>query len=287
LADFLVGFTPNGVAGALANTAPELHECVMNWCVQTLQSNVAGSLLTENLLNVQQLNTDHIDNPWASRAWYLSHFNLTLPDKSAPGGFSTFGLGNEAPLYNQTARATLDVIQQAVPSTWTVTNLTDSVKNDPNPFISGKLYWPSGDPALRDILLSEIPWSTPNNVTQHVEGWAAALTATVRKTAHGGTNTFDYVVGDAFEEQVHVQIRWLWLILPAALLFFSLIFLVVTVIKSSREDAKIGIWKSSALAILFNGPGEEVQDAVGSNPTRLGSVREKAKNLKVTLREDP
>jgi hypothetical protein len=289
LADYIVAFSPDGIAGALAgmdSNAPDVNECVMHWCVQTVNATVTGSLLTETVTNERELNTDNVANPWIGMTEYLPHFSLTLPDKHSPNGTgtSTYGLGFMPAWSNRTARATLDVIQYVVPSSWTASPNTSV--HDPNPQVTGKLFWP-GASWIVNAPLVELPWASPHNITAHVAAWAATLTGVIRKTPHGGTNNYEQVQGRALNQRVIVRIRWLWIILPAILLGGSLAFLIATVVKSSREEARIGVWKSSALAVLFNGPGEDVQEAVGDNPSRLGSVREKAKNLRVTLREGP
>jgi hypothetical protein len=49
-----------------------------------------------------------------------------------------------------------------------------------------------------------------------------------------------------------------------------------------RRDTNIGISKTSALAVLFNGPGDDVRDFVGDEK-KAGKVREKAKGMEVQL----
>jgi len=74
--------------------------------------------------------------------------------------------------------------------------------------------------------------------------------------------------------------------LPAILLLFSLLFLVATVIRSTKDQDNVGIFKTSALAILFNGLGEDVAAQVGSGNNRMGYTREKARDIKVKLDDD-
>jgi len=108
------------------------------------------------------------------------------------------------------------------------------------------------------------------------------MTTALRRTAQGFTTVIPQWAGDAWEQETRVHIRWPWIILPAALLIFSFLFLAVTIMRSEKDDKKIGIWKSSALAVLFNGLGDDVQDFVGTR-TNLGHAREKAKQLHVQL----
>jgi hypothetical protein len=81
-----------------------------------------------------------------------------------------------------------------------------------------------------------------------------------------------------------VKIRWIWVTLPLSLLVFSFIFLLATVIRSSRDEDTVGIWKTSALAVLFNGLGDDVQSNVGPH-VRMGEARSKARDMKVHLEE--
>jgi hypothetical protein len=83
---------------------------------------------------------------------------------------------------------------------------------------------------------------------------------------------------------VLIKIHWVWISLPIILLIFSLMFLIATAVKSTREEDQIGIFKTSALAILVNGLGEDVQKQFGGN-SRMGITRSRAKDVKVQLDE--
>ena len=113
---------------------------------------------------------------------------------------------------------------------------------------------------------------------------AQAMSVALRRTAQSFTTVIPQWTGDAWEQETRVHIRWPWIIMPAALLIFSFLFLAVTIMRSEKDDKKIGIWKSSALAVLFNGLGDDVQDFVGTR-TNLGHARAKAKQLHVQLDE--
>lgn len=68
-------------------------------------------------------------------------------------------------------------------------------------------------------------------------------------------------------------------------LILSLVFLIATAIRSVKEKDKIGIFKTSALAILFNGLGDEVQAQYGGIQ-RMGETRARARDMKVKLEDD-
>jgi hypothetical protein len=94
--------------------------------------------------------------------------------------------------------------------------------------------------------------------------------------------TMEIVQGSAWDMRTHVHVRWLWITLPLVLLIISLIFLAITVHKSTKEENFPGVWKTSAIAVLFNGLDDEAKQKVGVN-CRMGDARAMARRLKVRL----
>ncbi len=130
--------------------------------------------------------------------------------------------------------------------------------------------------------ISASQWLPPSNVTQMVASLAHDMSTALRRSAIGFTTDIPQWVGDAWEQETRVHIRWAWIILPGCLLLFSFLFLAVTISRSEENNKrKIGIWKSSILAVLFNGLGEDVQEHVGT--TNMREAREKARHLQVQL----
>jgi hypothetical protein len=85
----------------------------------------------------------------------------------------------------------------------------------------------------------------PNNLTRHVEKLATAMTNRVRSS-----DSNEMLQGEAFYNEQYVSVQWEWLIFPFLLLTLSLIFLVSTIIKTSK-DTSAGIWKTSAMPTLI------------------------------------
>jgi hypothetical protein len=106
----------------------------------------------------------------------------------------------------------------------------------------------------------------------------------MRRNTLSETHRHDVAVGIAWKNVVIVRIRWQWITLPVALVVFALIFLTTTIWRNSKEKS-IGVWKTSALAILFNGLGEDVQSFMGSGHEQ-GYVRARAREMKVQLEDD-
>jgi len=74
------------------------------------------------------------------------------------------------------------------------------------------------------------------------------------------------VRGDAWGPEPFVETQWLWVLLPASLLFGTLVLICGTIIKSRRE--RVPSWKSSALATLLHGLNEEARGQFALNASQ-------------------
>lgn len=282
LGSYIISTTDDGAAGAMRNGTATIQECAVSWCVQTIRASMVGSILSENITRFQPLQSQSLDNVWSTDNddadpnkygeidVYYPQFELTLPDsQSLNHNGSTFMVNNI------TSRQVIQVFDQIAPSSFTATNATRDLRLK---YMQNKVTQ-----FERVLPENQNPWM--NNATEHFAKIVKMMSYTMRRQ-YGVDNKLADFVGTAWEQRVHVHIRWPWVVLPGTLLLFSLLFLIATVMRSSKDDPKIGIWKTSALAVLFNGPGDDVQNVMGENP-KMGYAREKAKNMVVTLEDDP
>ncbi|KAF2673192.1 hypothetical protein BT63DRAFT_475737 [Microthyrium microscopicum] len=276
LADFLIAFNL-GILGSsdsgIFNQTPVVHECALYWCVQTIQARLEGGIIAENITATRQLVSSHADDPWdPDTKTFLTNFTLTKPDLQNPkGALLNFGVSNI------TTRTTIQVSEIFSPSSWTEFNGDTTM---------AKVNWRGNPFYNRPVANSANPWSSHNDPVAHVAAIAEEMSKAMRNTPQGATDTYDLVIGKAWEEQIRVHIIWAWIVLPAVLMAISFVFLAATMARSSRDDF-IGIWKTSALAILFNGFGDDVQRKIGGSSTeRLGQAKRTAKDLTVRLEED-
>jgi hypothetical protein len=271
IADFITAFVPGGGAGAYLNHTPVVHECNVNWCLQTIQSKVDGIHLKEEVTATRRLDTNFVARPWDDPRVYRPSFNLTVPAISATDGTATnFGVSNI------TARAVIQAWEIFVPSSWTAFSATGD--------LFAKIGWRGSEWRLEPERAN--PW-LGNNPVQHIQDMAKAMSIALRRTPKATTDDFDLITGKTWEPRVHVHIRWPWIVLPALLLLISFVFLILTMARSSKDDRGIGIWKTSALAVLFNGLGDDVQHMMGGEaPAKMGQARTTAKNLTVHLDQD-
>jgi hypothetical protein len=266
--DFLVAVVPDGLEGAYRNATPTVHECELHWCVNKVQSTYYQGKLDEKVLETTLLESNITAPFWNNKNLFLTNLSHTITDPHTDPGM-TFGLTNV------TMRQTIQTFDEFFPSSLVGKKTT----------VIPQIKWTWRQlPQLQDMPPETNPWMPTHDIGEHVKNMAVAMGRVLRQTRNSKSDKLDQVSGDAWEQQVLVTIRWVWVTLPAFLLVFSFIFLATTVVRSSKEENGVGIWKTSALAVLFNGLGEDVQSKVGSN-LRMGDARSKARDIKVKLEE--
>jgi hypothetical protein len=273
VADFIIASTPDGIAGAYKNNTPVVHECAVYWTVQLLNSTVFDGVVTENVLETHLLQANNTGPLWYTPLSYGGNFSMALPETQKQGAeMISFGMNN------YTARKTAQMWEEFAPSSWFGVNETDSL-------LKAKWQWRLLPAHVVNFPPGPNFWLPPNNLSEYMDRMMAASNRLVRKTENYETVKTDAIAGQAWKQIVIVDIRWIWISLPAALLFFSSVFLIATIVKSTKEEEKVGVWKTSALAVLFNGLGDDVQRKVGASQS-LGTTRARAKDLKVRLDDD-
>ncbi|KAF2707837.1 hypothetical protein K504DRAFT_470184 [Pleomassaria siparia CBS 279.74] len=271
IADFVIASAADGSASVYRNETPVAHECVLSWCVKTIRSSYYWANYNEDVIE-KFINNTAGPYPWVPvksgstiDIFYPQNITIDAPSNNHNTSNNTredYGVGNT------TAFAAIGVFDEFFPSFLTAANASAE------PFLRYRIQQ-NLLPKSRD--LTNNPWRASNNITQHMERLATALTNVVRSSS-GKTQ----VLGTAFSMETYVEVRWEWLALPLAVLLLSLVFLASTVMKSSREKDRVGVWKTSALATLLYGLPDDMQKKITSS-TAVGTPRAKAKELKIKM----
>ncbi|CAA9956480.1 DUF3176 domain containing protein [Pyrenophora teres f. maculata] len=270
IVDALISSASNDTDDVFSNKMPALHECVVSWCVKTIQSSYYLGTYQEVVTNVF-LNETQGPYPWRT-AWladegyaltdYLENVTISAPQTSQ--SFPEYGWG----VSNDTMLNTVLIFDRIFPSFTTSTNESDVPV----------LRWRTGSPTLARTLFPEFnPWLSPNNITQHMERMVNSITNAIRSSTSGET-----VFGHSFENEIYVEVTWGWLSLPLCLLLVSFVFLVSTVVKSATEKGQVSIRKNSAIATLLYGLPDHYQKELTKSNSK-GTPRTKAKDLRVRL----
>ena len=99
-------------------------------------------------------------------------------------------------------------------------------------------------------------------------------------TKFGLQRTANTVNGKVTLTKAFVNVRWLWIIYPVALVVAAVVFLVVTVILNKRSN--LPLWKSSALASYYHGL-ERLDDEVYDKYLTTSAMEKKAEREEVRL----
>lgn len=120
------------------------------------------------------------------------------------------------------------------------------------------------------------PWQYPNNLTTHMERFANAMTNVVRSSV-----SRNMLEGVAYQMEPYISVRWAWLAFPFTLLVLSLVFLVLTILRTSGDGEAAGIWKTSAMPTLIYSLPKENQGQFTSST--WGSGQENHKKTRIKL----
>jgi hypothetical protein len=268
LVDFLVVGNQGSASLTYENATPIAYECSLSWCVNTIQSESYFGSLTENTTNSWR-NETYRSYPWTvtpdTQQFYNHNISLTPPPvdgQARAEGSTTFGLSNTSMV------ATAFLLDEFAPSYLTVINAS----SPPN------FRYNTLSPAGSDNVPMELNlWLS--NTTEHVEKIAKVMSITIRNTI-SQNNFVETMSGIAWTLKPQVSTRWVWYTLPVILLVFSTLFLAATIIKTSKENPQVKIWKTSAIAILLNTLESDVLEFFGAE-CEMGEVQKKARDVKV------
>jgi hypothetical protein len=272
IVDFLIVGAPNGASGVFRNETPIAKECVLNWCTKTFRSSYYGGKYEETEESSYSNHTIATP-PWSiikesvgidityTHETTIKHNSL---DEDNP---------NEYKLSNRTGLNTILVFDEILPSFVTAAN------ESATPTIRSSIASPEAVGGSQTRPYPENYWIPANGRTQDfVKRLATAMTNVIRSN----TNSNTMFAGEAHDLWVFVEARWEWLTLPVSLLVLSFVFLLATIIRSSREHDQVGVWKSSAIANILYGLPPEMREKIAAK-SQTGTPREKAKELKVAL----
>ncbi|KAL6158611.1 hypothetical protein ACJBU6_02718 [Exserohilum turcicum] len=270
IADVLVVSASNGSAKKVLEDAPPIaNECVLYWCVQTLISSYNYGLYHEEVIETT-FNATAGTSPWlaipyktefenGTDIFHTEDVNISTNYTEKEDSNSIYGVSND------TAAAIIQAFVDIFPSFTTVANETSL------PVLRFKTW--SGGPAwTRNLAFN--PWLS-SNISSHMQRLARAMTNVMRSVS-----THQDVEGLAFSKEIFVSVRWEWLAFPLVLLVLSLVFLVSTMRKTSK-DTETAIWKTSTMPTLIYSLPKEVQGQL-SEPSGWNSTN-KTKKLRIRL----
>lgn len=129
---------------------------------------------------------------------------------------------------------------------------------------------------------TEAIWHSWDDIGQLVANVATSMTNNIRQTSPA--ESLEMYAGQAYREKLFVQVRWKWMILPIALVVFSVLFLIATMIETRSN--KVLAWKGSALALLMADVDQGVVSASQNGLDKVYGIANVARKTRVVLSED-
>lgn len=264
--DTIIVSSPDGTADAVyRNETPVAQECVLTWCVKTVQSSFTWGGYVEEIVSTH-FNTTTGNFAWNATPGYDESGNYTDIYYREPVNIdfrsTIYGVSNS------TASETIVGFQDVFPA------MTTALNGSSIPRLRYKTY---SDGDAWNLLMKFNPWMAPNDVAQHMERLATAMTNAIRSAK----NSQVLLRGDAFARETFIHVSWPWLTFPLVLLVLSLLFLVLTIRKTDASSKEAGMWKTSAMPALLYGLPKETQ--TGLAPVMWSKRREDAKKIRIKL----
>ncbi|KAF2108493.1 hypothetical protein BDV96DRAFT_616292 [Lophiotrema nucula] len=277
ITDFVVVSPANGpedekvLDSIFRHERPRAQECMLSMCVKKIKSSYEMAVYTETIIN-HFVNTTAGPFPWTQQKVNSTEFtdavqyfyfqNITMTPAATDGQDNATSYG----VSNNTAYNIITAFDDYLPSFGVRESNTSTT------LMKYKMHWDT--PYFREY--TKNPWLAPSNVTDHMERLATSLTNMMRSSSD------ETVKGSSFSDVTLVDVRWPWLTLPLFLLLLTLIFLTATIIRSSTEQDRVGVWKNSTLANMIYGISDRHRQKLQTSQA-AGTPRTKAKTLHVRM----
>lgn len=218
----IINFTAIASEGYGMTPQVSATECALYYCVDTYKTTVNGGKFTETI-------TSNVATSNYSSSYDAFGKNIAItPETCYFNGTRLNNTNSPNCTYNVNWLSPLAMSNSLAPL----------LKGSGSRFVSNRPSW-SSDTA-------EALYGFYGNYTEInsvFESLASSLTNHARsKVCHANKN------GTAWTTQSYVKVRWLWMILPCALVALSMVFLIIVVFHTRKQY----IWKSSPLALLFS-----------------------------------
>ncbi|KAL4744356.1 hypothetical protein BDW72DRAFT_94738 [Aspergillus terricola var. indicus] len=250
----ILNFTAISSAG-YGTTAITATECALYFCIETYEAVVQEGEFSETRTSVSTAS-----NTSSSSMAAVENFVLT-PDVCYVNGARC-----EKPYVNSTEDCVYKV-------NW-LSRL--AMSNSLSPLLQGKgSLFISNRPSWEPETLEAV-YGTQGNYTDIAlmfESLASSLTLQARSKVCDAT-----VTGITWAVQSFVHVRWLWMILPGALVLLSGFFLFITILHTRNQY----IWKSSPLALLFSDLTVDAPSPLKADPTLKG-MEDTSRKMEVWL----
>ena len=241
---------------------PAAYECALFFCVKRYTASMNAGRYSENIIST-----------WPDAQHKLDNFpDITTDKKSEPASYTIKNVTLSPP--NDTQSYVVDTLTFALLRGWLYDYLGRGI--DMSSYFSP--VESSEDNAQALYQIQKTGNSTGTSGAERMSSiFADGLTLAMRTVA----DTEMAVEGDARENKTFVKARWIFAILPIALVVATSLFMAATLAITVRHG--VPVWKSSALATLAHGLRDESSACITAD--RLDLIEHKANTQRMTVEE--
>lgn len=253
-------FENERITGIFTGLKPKVYECVLFFCVQEFAANMRAGQYSENVVS-----------SWPDARDELPNFPNFEPGQALEP--ATFTMKNVTWSRDSSDSYSVDTLTFAMLREWIFDYVGSvSMSSDLPP-----------QQTTEDTGQAIYEFQKNGNNTESFaaerlsKGLAHGLTVAVRSMS----NSNMAAQGKAFQSRAFVKARWVFAILPIALVSTTCLFMAATLVITVRHE--VPIWKSSALATLAHG----LQDGSSACITadRLDVIEDKAGSHHMTVKD--
>lgn len=140
--------------------------------------------------------------------------------------------------------------------------------------INGTVYWSQSQHFSNDLIRGI--WNGTTDIDRWIDNVATSMSNVVRTTNKSCRPEYS---GTALA--LTVQVRWLWLILPASLVVLSIVYLASVMIRTSRSSVQS--WKGSPLTLLLFDVDSATRMAAHGQIHKRAGIKEAIGDRKIVM----
>ena len=260
------------------------EQCLLYWCINTYESRVSNGKLSEEVKDSWYSNKTAW---WNDRRGAMNDMRIDL----VPPRLIDSNHSNANPNFTVAFLADLGISQYLAPKLTLSNSIAMSALNS-----QGLPSWGPDETSNASSHVNNMDMlrifrdSEPGPLFENL---AKSMTRSIRNVNVSNQATFDGYIGPlsgvgpvngtVSYEYVYVSVRWPWLAFSAALVLLTIIFLVLTVIDSTRHD--VAVWKSSPVPLLFHGLDEKETERLRA-AKGLAEMEKLSGDIRVALKDD-
>jgi hypothetical protein len=257
-------------------------DCALYFCVKRFTSAMENSTLSESSVEVASTRNPasflsgskkgpKVDALFEADIWYnRTDLQIDVPQRGhAPATFAAANISQPA----------IDGITAYISGIFNDSSWTNAISRGPNGMqrLTGVVEGIFNTTVMGRYAppVMQTLWES-SDLSTLFSNLAASITSNMRANSAGSLK----VQGQLGTLETHIEVRWLWLILPILCICLGAVSLLLAIWHTHKSQ--VPLWKNSTLALLFHGLDREALHSQTSE-TLLSQMQKEAKDMQVTF----